>query len=288
MLPMMETPAYSLHVSARMHVSNPRFRPVRWPLLRNWGLVLTCVWSSFALYSYLVTLLSVASYATQGLGLRSVLYLIRPSSAHVPRPYSHARGASVQAVFAAGQLVGRPSLGLILDRFGRLLTAWPHKPPLTRFPGRIYMASLVSLLSGVACLCIWIVAKTYGVLLFFGLASVRALLSSFDNFSHDAHNTFSDLKQGIFSGIFFSALGPVLSEVVSLADFSDALSIIWIVCAPITLVCTPIAFALDEYSESVLGRSGAEAFQIAIGTAGGANVVAALALFAVKRYQRKE
>jgi hypothetical protein len=94
--------------------------------------------------------------------------------------------------------------------------------------------------------------------------------------------------QGIFSGIFFSALGPVLSEVIPLSDFSDALSIIWLVCAPITLVCTPIAFALNEYSKSTLGMTGSDMFQIAIGTTGGANIAAAIALFAVKRFQRKE
>jgi hypothetical protein len=94
--------------------------------------------------------------------------------------------------------------------------------------------------------------------------------------------------QGIFSGIFFSALGPVLSEVVPLSDFSDALSIIWLVCAPITLVCTPIAFALNEYSKSTLGMTGSDMFRITIGTAGGANIAAAIALFAVKKFQRKE
>jgi hypothetical protein len=94
--------------------------------------------------------------------------------------------------------------------------------------------------------------------------------------------------QGTFSGIFFSALGPVLSEVVPLSDFSDALSIIWLVCAPITLVCTPIAFALDEYSNSILGMTGSDMFQITIGTAAAANIAAAIALFVVKRFQRKE
>jgi hypothetical protein len=94
--------------------------------------------------------------------------------------------------------------------------------------------------------------------------------------------------QGTFSGIFFSALGPILSEVVPLSDFSDALSIIWLVCAPITLVCTPVAFALDDYSRSTLGMTGSDVFLITIGTAGGANIAAAFALFAVKRFQRKE
>jgi hypothetical protein len=96
------------------------------------------------------------------------------------------------------------------------------------------------------------------------------------------------LIQGILSGIFFSALGPLLSEVIPLSDFSDALSIIWLVCVPITLVCTPIAFSLNEYSKIGLGRTGTEIFKITIGTAGGTNIAAAIALFVVKRFQRKE
>ena len=147
------------------------------------------------------------------------------------------------------------------------------------------MASLVTFLSGLVCLCIWMLAKTYGVLLFFGLSSVRPFPQYISPWL-----TVSILAptQGVFSGIFFSALGPLLSEVVPLSDFSDALSIIWLVCAPTTLVCIPIAFALDEYSQDVLNRTGSEIFQIAIGTAGGANIAAAMALFVAKRFQRKE
>jgi len=147
------------------------------------------------------------------------------------------------------------------------------------------MASIVTLLSGLACLCIWLSTKTYGILLFFGLSSVRAFPQYSPASAYSAHFT---PTQGIFSGIFFSALGPLLSEVVPLSDFSDSLSIVWLVCAPITLVSAPIAFALDDYSKSSLGRTGSDIFQIAIGTAGGANIAAAIALFVVKRFQRKE
>jgi hypothetical protein len=90
------------------------------------------------------------------------------------------------------------------------------------------------------------------------------------------------------SGIFFSALGPLLSEVVGLKDFSDSLAIIWIITAPVTLVAVPIAFALNTYSVEVLHRTGADIFQISIALAGGANVLAAIFLFAVKRFQRKD
>ncbi|KIM30809.1 hypothetical protein M408DRAFT_327779, partial [Serendipita vermifera MAFF 305830] len=219
----------TIFFKSRVQVKHPKFKTIQWGLFKNLGLVFLCIWAFFIGFGYLVPLFSVASYATQGLGL------------------SQAQAASVQAIFAAGQLIGRPSLGLLLDRLGR-----------------VRMASLVTLLSGISCLCIWMFAKTYGVLLFFGLAS------------------------GIFSGIFYSALGPLLSEVVAISQFSDALSIIWLLSAPITLVSMPIAFGLDQYSQNVLGKSGPEIFQIAIGAAGGANVIAALALFLVGRYERKE
>ena len=66
--------------------------------------------------------------------------------------------------------------------------------------------------------------------------------------------------KGALSGIYFSALGPVLSEVVGLKDFSDALSII-------TLSSTAIAFQLNEYSQNVLGRTGPAIYHIGIGVA---------------------
>ena len=94
--------------------------------------------------------------------------------------------------------------------------------------------------------------------------------------------------KGALSGIYFSALGPVLSEVVGLKDFSDALSIIWLVTVPITLSSTAIAFALNEYSQNVLRRTGPAIYHIGIGVAGGANVLGAASLFVVKWFQRKD
>jgi hypothetical protein len=59
-----------------------------------------CLWAFFVMFGYMIPLLSVATYSTAGIGL------------------SQAQGASIQAILAAGQLVGRPSLGLMLDHFG--------------------------------------------------------------------------------------------------------------------------------------------------------------------------
>ncbi|CAG8617539.1 2088_t:CDS:2 [Acaulospora colombiana] len=106
---------------------------------------------------YMIPLFSIATYTTAGMGL------------------SQAQGASIQAAMAAGQLVGRPALGLVLDFF-----------------------------------------------------------------------------------------------------------------APITLVAAPSAFALDNYSQEVLHRTGVDVFKIGIGLAGGANIVAAIALFAAKKFERKD
>ena len=56
--------------AARMRVKHPKFKTVRWKLLRNPGLVFICIWAFFITFGYLVPLFSVTSYATQGLGLR--------------------------------------------------------------------------------------------------------------------------------------------------------------------------------------------------------------------------
>jgi hypothetical protein len=83
-----------------MRVVNAQFKPVHWGLLRNGGVIMLCLWAFFVMFGYMIPLLSVATYSTAGIGL------------------SQAQGASIQAILAAGQLVGRPSLGLMLDHFG--------------------------------------------------------------------------------------------------------------------------------------------------------------------------
>ena len=69
------------------------------------------------------------SYATIGLGL------------------SQADGATLQAILAVGQIVGRPLGGLTLDRFGRL-----------------NLSAVCSILSGVFILANWLPAHTFSAL----------------------------------------------------------------------------------------------------------------------------
>jgi hypothetical protein len=69
-----------------MRILNPKFKILRVGMLKNLGLVFICLWSFFIMLGYMIPLLSVATYATLGVGL------------------SQAEGAAIQAVFAAGQL----------------------------------------------------------------------------------------------------------------------------------------------------------------------------------------
>jgi hypothetical protein len=59
-----------MSILARMRVLNPKFKFVRFGMLKNIGLVFICLWSFFVMFGYMIPLLSIATYATQGVGLR--------------------------------------------------------------------------------------------------------------------------------------------------------------------------------------------------------------------------
>jgi predicted MFS family arabinose efflux permease len=82
------------------------------------------------------------------------------------------------------------------------------------------MAGLMTLLSGVFALLIWVFAKSYGVLVFYALIG------------------------GTVAGTFWATVAPVTAEVVGLRDVPSALNLIWLV---IVLPCTfsePIALEI--------------------------------------------
>jgi fucose permease len=86
------------------------------------------------MFGFTVSLYTLGTYSTSGLGL------------------SQAKGASLQSILAAGQMVGRPLSGLAMDRFGR-----------------INMTAFLTLIGGLSCLVVWLPARSYGVLVFFAL-----------------------------------------------------------------------------------------------------------------------
>jgi len=53
-----------------MHVVNAKFKFVHFGMLKNLGLVFICLWTFFVMFGYLIPMLSIAIYTTQGVGLR--------------------------------------------------------------------------------------------------------------------------------------------------------------------------------------------------------------------------
>ncbi|KAM0752973.1 UM00103-like protein [Meredithblackwellia eburnea MCA 4105] len=103
---------------------------IKWVFHR--GYVWVWTWGSLAMVGYFVALYSLASFATNGIGL------------------SQTKGAALQSMLAAGQMIGRPLCGRLLDRFGRL-----------------NMAIILQVISGCSCLFIWYWARSFGVLSLF-------------------------------------------------------------------------------------------------------------------------
>ena len=89
---------------------------------------------SFLVLAYFIALYSLASFATSALGL------------------SQTKGAALQSILSAGQMIGRPLWGQALDK-----------------GGRINMSILCYLIVGGSCLVLWLPAKSFGVLIVFAL-----------------------------------------------------------------------------------------------------------------------
>lgn len=100
-------------------------------MFRRFEFVLTLGWGFFSMLGYIVLLFSLSSYALSiGLSAR--------------------QGSIITALLNLGQGLGRPLVGMLSDR-----------------AGRINIAGLLTFFCGFFCLVIWIFAKNFGVLIFF-------------------------------------------------------------------------------------------------------------------------
>ncbi|CAD6567853.1 MAG: hypothetical protein CYPHOPRED_002145 [Cyphobasidiales sp. Tagirdzhanova-0007] len=205
-----------------------RFEPFKVDLFRNSGFLSLVGWGLFSQLGYLVGLYSIPLFATAGLG------------------FSQTQGSTLQSLLSAGQLLGRPLVGLFLDRVGR-----------------INGSSIVSVSTGIACLCIWMFSRTMPVL---GLFAIL---------------------QGALSGIFWQACNTLLVEIIGIRDQTSGISMLWLSIVPSATVAEPIAILLIDYSKDHLGRTGPRAFEISIGFAGASFIVSGLALFGAKFYKQK-
>lgn len=88
-----------------------------------------------AVMGFFITVFSLASYASDGLGL------------------SQTKAAALQSILSAGQMLGRPLVGLGLD-----------------FAGRINTTIVIHLLSGLSCFAFWLPSRSFGLLVVFAIS----------------------------------------------------------------------------------------------------------------------
>ncbi|KAK6197439.1 monocarboxylate transporter [Scheffersomyces amazonensis] len=100
-------------------------------VFNNYALVALAFWFAIALLGYMLLIFSIASYATS-VGLK-------PS-----------QGSALTSILNAAQVVGRPCMGIIGDRFGRA-----------------NLTSILSLCIAILIFAFWINATTYGTLIGF-------------------------------------------------------------------------------------------------------------------------
>ncbi|KDQ51221.1 hypothetical protein JAAARDRAFT_199259 [Jaapia argillacea MUCL 33604] len=137
--------------------------------------ILVMLWGVFSMLGYIVLLYSLPSYSlSQGLSAN--------------------QASIVGAMLSVGITVGRPLVGYFSDSVGR-----------------INMAGLVTVATGLTCFVIWIPARTFGVCIFFAFIN------------------------GAICGSFWTCAGSVSAEVVGLANLPSALSLLWL---SVVLPCT--------------------------------------------------
>ncbi|CAG9949270.1 unnamed protein product [Clonostachys rosea f. rosea IK726] len=86
-------------------------------------------WGFFAAKAYFISIYSLAPYATDGIGL------------------SQTQGAALQSILAGGQIIGRPLIGLALDK-----------------GGRFNMTIIANIVAGLSCVAIWMPARSFAAL----------------------------------------------------------------------------------------------------------------------------
>ncbi|CBQ67491.1 related to ESBP6-similarity to Monocarboxylate transporter [Sporisorium reilianum SRZ2] len=108
------------------------------PLELKWlvhpGYAFVLLFGVFSMIGYFVALYSLAAFASSGLGL------------------TQKQASTLQSILAAGQMVGRPLCGLLLDLVGR------H--PCT---------IVIQTLAGLTCFAFWLPARSFGLLVVFAV-----------------------------------------------------------------------------------------------------------------------
>lgn len=150
--------------------------------------LLMMVWGMATEFGYITLIYSLPDYASS-IGLTAQ------------------QGSVTGAILNLGLTLGRPLVGYVSDKFGR-----------------ITVPTILTAFCGVACLAIWVPAHSYPVLLLFALVS------------------------GMFCGIFWGAITPVMAEIVGLGRLPATFTLICFTLAVPTAVAEPIAMSLVNSS----------------------------------------
>jgi MFS family permease len=115
----------------RIKVISAKYKSFDLSLLRNLGFVSVILWGFVMLFGYVSVMYSLSDFAvTVGLSER--------------------QGSVITGMFSAGIMVGRPTMGFLGDKIGR-----------------INLSIVCTIGTGLTCFLIWMFATSYGAMIFF-------------------------------------------------------------------------------------------------------------------------
>lgn len=120
-------------IRSRNRVVQPKQHLFDRVLLRRYDVMVVLAWAFVSMLGYIVLLLSMSDFA-RPIGLGSF------------------QAANVTAFLNLGTALGRPFIGVVTDRFGRIETA-----------------GCITLLCAISVFAIWVPATSYGVAIFFAI-----------------------------------------------------------------------------------------------------------------------
>ncbi|KAI9794286.1 MAG: hypothetical protein M1833_000429 [Piccolia ochrophora] len=125
--------AATLLIRHRNEIVQPPQKGFDMDLLRRYDVLLLLAWSSISTLGYITLLFSLPDFA------RSI-------------DLSKAQAAAIAAFLSLGTAIGRPFIGVISDRFGR-----------------IEVAGMLTFACGISVFAIWLPATSYGVTVFYAI-----------------------------------------------------------------------------------------------------------------------
>lgn len=179
------------HIQPRQHGF-----PIR--LLKRYDINLLLAWSFISMLGYIVLLFSLSDFARSSGGLA-----LSPKSA-----------ANITAFLNLGTALGRPCIGLLSDRFGRL-----------------EVAGTITAVCAISVFTLWIpsTAAGEGLMIFFALICGATL------------------------GVFWVTIGPLCAEIAGLVELPSLLSLSWsVVVLPCTCEFQPwTRWLVDGYANGM-------------------------------------